>query len=95
MRKISRGLLGQLASIDGRDPVRTEITAATVLIAMNVAPVITIHLPFGGDNHTDGNLAKEISEHTSSIAALDFLSQQLNMLRFATTRCLQIVCRWR
>lgn len=80
VRKISQSLLSQLGSINNADPIKDQITAATVLIAMNVAPVITIHLPFGGDNHTDGNLAKEVSEHTASIANLDYLTQQLSAL---------------
>ncbi len=38
---------------------RDEIRAAVALFRLNVTPVVTIHLAFGGDNHQDTNLTDE------------------------------------
>jgi uncharacterized protein (DUF1501 family) len=42
-----------------------------------VAPVVTIHLPFGGDNHNDSDLAAEALDTQTSIATLTTLWQEL------------------
>ncbi|HNN91893.1 MAG TPA: DUF1501 domain-containing protein, partial [Pseudomonadota bacterium] len=44
------------------------------LVAMKVAPVVSLHLPFGGDNHTDNNLQNEANQTSASIAPLDAAS---------------------
>jgi len=44
---------------------------------MNVTPVITIHIPFGGDNHTDALLANEARQTVSGVAAIGSLMSQL------------------
>jgi hypothetical protein len=52
-------------------------TAAVVLLAMNVSPVVVMSYDFGGDNHTDGNLATEARETRASIAAIGDLWTKL------------------
>jgi hypothetical protein len=44
---------------------------------MNVAPVIAIHIPFGGDNHRDIALATETTQTVSGVATIASLMQQL------------------
>jgi hypothetical protein len=45
---------------------------------MNVSPVVSIHIPFGGDNHTDTALAKESSDTIAGVATIGKLWTQLN-----------------
>lgn len=76
VRSINQSLLGALDSIkDNTAP--SQITAAVTLIQMNVAPVIAIHIPFGGDNHHDTNLMTETTESVSGVAAIVQLMQAL------------------
>lgn len=58
VRSINQALLAQLNSITD-NTVGSQITAAITLIQMQVTPVIAIHIPFGGDNHSDPLLATE------------------------------------
>jgi hypothetical protein len=44
--------------------------AAIALIQMNVAPVIAVHVPFGGDNHRDIALATETAETVSGVQTI-------------------------
>jgi hypothetical protein len=60
-----------------QDPLN-QITAAIALINLKVSPVITIHLPFGGDNHGDAGLLQEAVQTTSSISALNVLWQKMS-----------------
>jgi hypothetical protein len=57
-RDINPTFLGQLGMI-GDNLVGSQIQAAITLIQMGVSPVISIHIPFGGDNHSDMGLATE------------------------------------
>lgn len=68
-RSISDTLLNNLSSIRGNDAPNQVIAAAT-LVAMRVSPVVTIRLPFGGDNHTDNMLANEAKQTVSSAAQI-------------------------
>jgi hypothetical protein len=63
VRQLAESLATTLASIT-TDDVHGQALAAAALIAAKVAPVITLHIPFGGDNHTDANLASETFDHT-------------------------------
>jgi hypothetical protein len=76
IRNIRQDLLSALTSIKDNS-VASQITAAVTLIQMNVTPVIAIHIPFGGDNHTDAALANEAAQHVSGIAAIGSLMSQL------------------
>jgi Protein of unknown function (DUF1501) len=63
VRQLSQNLASTLASITS-DNVQGQALAAAALISAKVAPVVTLHIPFGGDNHTDPNLADETFDHT-------------------------------
>jgi hypothetical protein len=76
VRNIRQDLLSSLSSIKDNS-VASQITAAVTLIQMNVTPVVAIHIPFGGDNHTDAALAKEAAQTVSGVAAIGSLMSQL------------------
>jgi hypothetical protein len=62
-RSLGSDLVDMLGAIrnDGSDG---QVVAAVALIKMNVTPVVTIRLPFGGDNHTDPDLLRsEVPQH--------------------------------
>ncbi len=54
-----------------------QILTAVALITLKVSPTITIHLPFGGDNHKDDDLSRETTETLASIANIEFLWNEL------------------
>jgi hypothetical protein len=69
-RSLGSDLVDMLAAIKN-DGVDGQVIAAVALIKMNVSPVITIRIPFGGDNHTDPDLAKsEAPQHESAMAQI-------------------------
>src|SRR5579862_9779863 len=55
VRELAAQLATTLNSITAND-VKGQSLAAAALIAANVTPVVTMHIPFGGDNHSDQNL---------------------------------------
>lgn len=75
-RQVSEDLLSELARISDNGPA-SQITAAVTLIRMNVAPVVSVHIPFGGDNHYDPWLTAETTETVASMALLNGLWSQL------------------
>jgi len=76
LRNISDNLLSSLAAIKAND-VEGQLTAAVALFQMNVTPASVIFIPFGGDNHSDPNLARESQQHVSGVAAIASLMQKL------------------
>lgn len=78
-RSIPQDLLSMLSGIKDNG-VDSQLVAALALVRMNVTPVITIRLPFGGDNHTDADLKGEAAQTQSSVAAIGKL---LTMLKDA------------
>ncbi len=80
VRSISTALIGRLDAVTGNDEVN-QVRAAAVLAAMNIAPVITIHLDFGRDNHTDADLALEATRHQIAIPRLQMLMDELDALK--------------
>jgi hypothetical protein len=76
VRSVSQSLLAMLSSIKDNS-VDAQITAALALIQMNVSPVIAIHIPFGGDNHSDTALMKESDQTVSGVQSIVSLLQQL------------------
>lgn len=76
VRSINQSLLDNLASIKD-NTAASQILAAITLIQMNVTPVVSIHLPFGGDNHRDVGLATETAQTVSGVALIGSLMQQL------------------
>ncbi len=77
LRSISENLLATLEMISD-DSVSSQILAAVTLIRMNVAPVISLHIPFGGDNHGDTGLLNEANETVAGVASLNQLWSVLN-----------------
>ncbi len=75
-RSISETLLSSLAAIKDNSP-DSQVAAALILFQMNVAPVVSIHIPFGGDNHTDTALARESAETIAGVATIGNLWTQL------------------
>ncbi len=65
-----------LATISG-DDANNQVLAAALLIKMNVSPVITIHLPFSGDNHTDNNFQNEATQTNASVNSIKTLMAKL------------------
>jgi Protein of unknown function (DUF1501) len=78
-RSISESLLENLADISGNSPQDQAIAAAT-LVKMQVSPVVTCHIPFGGDNHSDAGLSAETQETVSGMKTLALLFQKLDQL---------------
>jgi hypothetical protein len=69
-RMLGADLVDMLGAIQGNN-VDGQIIAATALIKMNVSPVITIRIPFGGDNHVDPELLRaEVPQHETGIAQI-------------------------
>jgi hypothetical protein len=65
VRLLAENLADTLGAIDG-DDVEGQALAAAALISANVSPVITLRIPFGGDNHSDAGLAAEVADHTDA-----------------------------
>jgi len=65
VRRLTESLADTLAAIDN-DSVEGQALAAAALITANVTPVVTVRIPFGGDNHSDANLAAEVADHTNA-----------------------------
>jgi hypothetical protein len=76
LRGISQSLMSALSSINTNTP-DTQMLAAVTLIQMNVSPVMTVQIPFGGDNHSDANLATETAQTQSGVATIAGLMSQL------------------
>ena len=76
VRNINQNLMDNLTAIKDNSP-NSQILAATILIQMHVSPVISVHVPFGGDNHRDLGLATETNQTVSGVATIASLMQQL------------------
>jgi len=76
-RNVSESLLSSLAAIKDNSP-DSQLAAALILFRMNITPVVSIHIPFGGDNHTDAALARESKETVAGAATIGNLWTQLN-----------------
>jgi hypothetical protein len=76
VRGISQQLLSNLNTITDNS-INSQITAAVTLLQMNVTPVVVIHIPFGGDNHTDPGLQLEVSETITGIQNIATLMSTL------------------
>jgi hypothetical protein len=76
-RSVSESLLTSLAAIKDNS-ADAQVAAALILFRMNISPVVSIHIPFGGDNHTDTALAKETTETVAGVATIGNFWTQLN-----------------
>lgn len=79
-RTISLDLLDRLEAVQ-RNDAASQIIAAPVVAAMNVSPVLTIRIPFGGDNHNDQGLARETRETISGLGLLAGLVANIEGLK--------------
>jgi hypothetical protein len=71
-----RSLADQLATTLNAittDDVKGQGLAAAALFAANVTPAVTMHIAFGGDNHSDSNLQAEADQHVSGVAGIQQL----------------------
>lgn len=82
-RTIEDAILTRLDTItgDNQDRELDQIRAAPVLAAMNLSPVITIRIPFGGDNHADTGLAAEIQQTVSGVQLINQLLANVETLQ--------------
>lgn len=80
-RALGEGLGAQLAALavepDAIDGAGHQLAAASILAAARVAPVVTVRVPFGGDNHQDTGLVVEAEQTTTGVAAIGALWVQL------------------
>src|SRR3954469_16027735 len=78
-----RGLADQLATTLNAitaDDVKGQALAAAALIAANVTPVVTMHIGFGGDNHSDQDLQAEADQHVSGVQGIQAVMDALASL---------------
>lgn len=79
VRQIDDALLSRFDALDGDDEVN-QVRAAVTMILMKVAPVITMHIKMGGDNHADSGLIKERDETINGVNTLKLLFDELKSL---------------
>jgi Protein of unknown function (DUF1501) len=77
IRNLDQTLLSNLSSITDNSPA-SQMLAAVTLIQMKVTPVISVHIPFGGDNHRDVGLADEASQTVSGVQTIATLMSLLD-----------------
>ena len=76
LRTMIQQVAADLSTISG-DDAANQVTAAALLMKMNVSPVVTIHLPFSGDNHTDNNFTNEATQTNASVNNIKTLMSKL------------------
>ena len=76
LRTMIQQVAADLSTISA-DDATNQVTAAALLMKMNVAPVVTIHLPFSGDNHTDNNFTAEATQTVASVNNIKTLMSKL------------------
>ena len=79
-RSLSLDLVERLATIDGNNE-SDQVLAASVLAAMNVSPVITLRINFGGDNHSDREFVKETEQSVEGVGHLQALVETVDGMR--------------
>jgi hypothetical protein len=82
VRSINQSLLDALSSIKDNSAT-SQMVAAMTLIQMKVTPVISVHIPFGGDNHRDIGLAAETAQTVAGVATIASLMSQLASAKLA------------
>ena len=83
VRSIELSLVERLAGIDGNDQLN-QLRCAAVLAAMNIAPVISVHLGWGGDNHNDTDFEAETEQTIATLDDLEELMVSLDALQLET-----------
>jgi hypothetical protein len=81
VRNIDQQTLAMLNAIGttGSTSNGDQVTAAIALVLMGVSPVIAVHFPFGGDNHSDPSFKNEATQTVSGMAAIADLLSRLPM----------------
>lgn len=69
VRAIDPTLVDALMSVED-DEVASQVTVAAALAEIDVAPVITVSLDFGGDNHNDAGFEQEAERYPLGVAEL-------------------------
>jgi hypothetical protein len=80
VRALAEALATTLSAIT-TDDVKGQALAAAALISANVTPVVTLHIPFGGDNHSDQDLATESAQHVTGVQGIQAVMDALSMLQ--------------
>ncbi len=68
-QQLDESLVERFSTIRGRSEEDT-VRAALTLFLMNLTPVVTVKLKFGGDNHADVGLVRERDQHLSALEVL-------------------------
>lgn len=76
VKMIDESLVARFDAITGNGS-RDQMRAAVALFLMNITPVVTIDLRFGGDNHNDAGLVNERDQTVQALADLNFLFAEL------------------
>lgn len=76
-RALADQLLDDLTAIRS-DEADGQVAAAAALVRMNVAPVVTISIPFGGDNHFDSELRREAQQTVTGVQRVRELMARLD-----------------
>lgn len=76
VRQLADALSTTLNAITA-DDVKGQGLAAAALISANVTPVVTMHIAFGGDNHTDTDLAGEAAQTVTGVQGIQLLMDAL------------------
>jgi hypothetical protein len=70
-------LSGLSTNPDLQDQAGDQVKAAVALAQLRISPVITLKIPFGGDNHQDSDLSIEADQTTSGVGHIRDLWSQL------------------
>jgi hypothetical protein len=79
VRELADALATTLNAITA-DDVKGQALAAAALISANVTPVVTMHIGFGGDNHTDQDLQAEADQHVTGVQGIQAVIDALTTL---------------
>lgn len=85
-REQARAIGEQLSALLDRLPIdpddvdgpADQVIAAVAMAQLQVAPVMVIRLPFGGDNHNDSDLVEEADQTVASVGEIGRLWTELN-----------------
>lgn len=81
-KALGEQLRGDLAAIRDDGP-EAQIIAAVALLRMNIAPVVTLKIAFGGDNHFDYGLQRETAGTVAGVAQIALLMNKLSQYGLA------------
>jgi len=79
--EIGDSLGGLITGINGTDSIN-QAKMVVALLQINISPVLTMGIGFGGDNHADANLTDELTATVSAIPAINTLWEELKKARY-------------